>query len=199
MSLLNLRTLSILTILMISVPVFAQSNAQEQIDMAVLAAPAEARDDAKVYGYDDEGKMITLREGSGNMVCIADEPGNERFQVVCYHKDLEPFMERGRVLKAEGKNPQEIFDMREEEAKAGTLQMPEKPATMHVYFGSNVSYNEEDNALDGARYRYVVYIPFATQESTGLSLRPNGSGHPWLMNPGTHRAHIMITPPEEKN
>lgn len=196
---LNLRTLSILSILMISAPAFAQSNAQEQIDMAVLAAPEEARDAAKVYGYNDEAKMVTLREGSGSMVCIADEPGNERFQVVCYHKDLEPFMERGRVLKAEGKKPQEIFDMREEEAKAGTLQMPEKPATMHVYFGTEVSLNAEEGKLDGARYRYVVYIPFATQESTGLSLRPNGSGHPWLMNPGTHRAHIMITPPKEEN
>jgi len=23
---------------------------------------------------------------------------------------------------------------------------------------------------------------------------PTASNHPWLMNPGTHRAHIMISP-----
>ena len=69
-------------------------------------------------------------------------------------------------------------------------------ANWHIYFGDDFSLNEEDGELQGGKYRYVVYIPFATQESTGLSLRPNGQGHPWLMNPGTHRAHIMISPPE---
>jgi hypothetical protein len=40
----------------------------------------------------------------------------------------------------------------------------------------------------------VVYIPYATQETTGLSLAPNESSHPWLMFPGQYNAHIMITP-----
>jgi hypothetical protein len=43
--------------------------------------------------------------------------------------------------------------------------------------------------------RYVIYIPFATPESTGIPLKPLTPGGPWIMNPGTHRAHIMINPP----
>ena len=35
---------------------------------------------------------------------------------------------------------------------------------------------------------------YATQETTGLSLAPNESSHPWLMFPGKYNAHIMITP-----
>ena len=42
--------------------------------------------------------------------------------------------------------------------------------------------------------RSVVYIPWATAESTGLPLKPAGPGLPWIMDPGTHRAHIMINP-----
>jgi len=37
-------------------------------------------------------------------------------------------------------------------------------------------------------------MPFATAESTGLPERPVEPHHPWIMNPGTHRAHIMISP-----
>jgi hypothetical protein len=41
---------------------------------------------------------------------------------------------------------------------------------------------------------YVVYTPYATPQSTGLSLMPDGTGRPWLMYPGKPWAHIMITP-----
>lgn len=187
---------TILFLFILSSGLFAQSQpVDEQIKMAVLAAPEQYREGATIFGFNEEGESYKVREGTNQFVCIADNPGSVRFQVSCYHKSLEPFMERGRELRKEGKKPQEIFDIREEEAKAGILKMPSEPAAMHVYFGDDVTYNEEENRMEGARYRYVVYIPFATQESTGLSLRPNGQGHPWLMDPGTHRAHIMITPP----
>jgi hypothetical protein len=37
-------------------------------------------------------------------------------------------------------------------------------------------------------------MPWATSESIGLPEAPIASNHPWIMNPGTHRAHIMISP-----
>ena len=67
-------------------------------------------------------------------------------------------------------------------------------ATLHIYFGGNTMYNPETNKVDGAKYRYVVYLPFATAASTGLPEKPISANHPWIMNPGTHRAHIMISP-----
>jgi len=44
------------------------------------------------------------------------------------------------------------------------------------------------------KLRYVIYIPFATPESTGLPLSPEIPGGPWIMDSGTHRAHIMLNP-----
>jgi hypothetical protein len=44
--------------------------------------------------------------------------------------------------------------------------------------------------------RFVFYIPYATAESTGLPTSPVVVGAPWIMDPGTHRAHIMINPPK---
>lgn len=170
-------------------------NKEEQINSAVMAAPEDKRAEATVLGYDAEGKVVTLREGSNNMICLGDDPKAAGFNAACYHKELEAFMARGRALKAEGKSPQEIFDIREEEVKAGKLAMPENPSTLHILSGQEGKYNAQSGAVENANYRYVVYIPFATSESTGLPERPLVPGGPWIMDPGTHRAHIMITPP----
>lgn len=168
-----------------------------QIKTAVMAAPEDLRDGALVYGYDTRGNWTVLREGSNDMVCIADDPNAEGFSVACYHKQLEPFMERGRELKKEGKNFKEIFDTREAEAKAGTLQMPKDGATLYSLSAAAEDYDGMNGEVKNTYLRYVVYIPWATQESTGLALKPEAPGMPWIMDPGTHRAHIMINPPKE--
>ncbi|NHF60224.1 hypothetical protein FK220_012790 [Flavobacteriaceae bacterium TP-CH-4] len=164
-----------------------------QIKTAVMAAPEEYRDGAKVYGYDNDGSFTTLREGNNAYICLADDPTKEGFSTAAYHKELDEFMARGRELKAEGKEGQEIFDIREAEVKAGTLKMPDK-ATLCVFNGT---VHPETKEIEDPYVRYVFYVPFATGESTGLPTTPTPPGHAWLMDAGTHRAHIMITPPKE--
>ncbi len=61
-----------------------------QIAGAVLAAPDDRRAGAKVLGWDAGGKIVTLREGTNDQVCVADNPKVEGFNVACYHKDLDP-------------------------------------------------------------------------------------------------------------
>lgn len=174
---------------------FAQAqNKDEQIKSAVQAAPEELQPDATVLGYDTNGQLVKLKEGTNKLICIADDPAKEGFSVACYHKDLEPFMARGRELYAQGKNHGEVFEIREKEAKAGSLIMPENPATLHVLSGPDAKYDPATGKVVDASLRYVVYIPFATAESTGLPIRPMVPGGPWIMDPGTHRAHIMISP-----
>jgi len=192
----TLATLLLFTLCTSSV--FAQHSKEDQINMAVLAAPESARDGAHVYGFDEDGKMVTLRKGTNDWVVRAHDPSRSSFEVVCYKTDVEPFMARGRELRAEGRNRGEIFDIREKEMNAGTLQIPDNGSTLSIYYGKEARYNAETRELEGGKFRYVVYMPKATQETTGLPLRPNGPGHPWLMFPGLNRAHIMITPPDEK-
>ena len=167
---------------------------QALIETALMAAPASSRAGCKVIGYNMAGEFVTLKEGDNEFICLADDPKTEGFSAACYHKSLEPFMARGRELKAEGKSYQEIFDIREEEAKNGELQLGVQGATLHIYYGQNSTYNPEKGNVDGAQYRYVIYMPWATAASTGLPESPVAPNHPWIMNPGTHRAHIMISP-----
>jgi hypothetical protein len=106
-------------------------------------------------------------------------------------------MERGRVLKRQGKNFQEIFDIREQEAKSGKLILPKQPASLVVLTAATEDYNAANGEVKNTYSRSVVYIPFATAESTGLPAKPTTPGMPWIMNPGTARAHIMIDPPRK--
>ena len=169
------------------------------IATALMAAPEASRANCKVIGYNMAGEFVTLKEGDNEFIILADDPNKDGFSAACYHKDLEPFMARGRALKAEGKTSKDIFDIREAEMKAGKLKIT-PGSTLHIYYGAKTEYNPETSKVDGAQLRYVVYMPWATAESTGLPEAPIAPNHPWIMNPGTHRAHIMISPlPDEKN
>ncbi len=165
-----------------------------QIKTAVLAAPEMYRDGATVLGYNSEGKLITLREGSNGMVCLADDPKKEGISVACYGAELEPFMARGRALAAEGKSNEEKRETRKNEIDAGTLKMPAEPSILYILAGEEKDYSAETGELLNRKIRYVIYKPYMTGESTGLPTKPQAPGMPWLMEAGTHRSHIMITP-----
>jgi hypothetical protein len=170
---------------------------ETQIKMASMAAPEEDRDAVTVYGYDKEGKVVLLKEGTNNLVCIADDPNMNGISVSCYNKKLEPFMSRGRELKAEGKDMMETRAVRKQEVESGKLKMPDAPSMTYILSGKEANLNRETGELKDAKLRYVIYMPYATTEETGLPDKPHTPGMPWLMDPGTHRAHIMITPADK--
>lgn len=191
----------LLAFILLSMPAFASlaqttvPSSEAQIKAAVMAAPADKREGAAVYGYNTSGAFTLLRKGTNELICLADDPKQKGFSTSCYHKDLEPFMARGRALRKEGKSGQEIFDARENEAKAGKLKMPKQPTTLFVFSAPEEGFDATTGEVKNGTLRYVVYIPYATSESTGLPLKPEGPAMPWIMHPGTHGAHIMITPP----
>ena len=184
---------------LISVGIFAQKKVEIlpdeiQIQTAVLPAPEEDRDAAMVYGYNESGEMVVLREGTNNLVCIGDDPDKEGISVSCYSKKLEPFMARGRELTVEGKNTKEKREIRGTEVASGKIPMPKAPSMTYIYFGKEENYDKTTGLLKDGQFRYVIYTPFATPEETGLPIKPHAKGMPWLMDPGTHRAHIMVGP-----
>ncbi|MFC0772987.1 hypothetical protein [Terrimonas alba] len=169
-------------------------SAAIQIKAALLAAPQEKRDSCTVYGYSADTQLVLLRKGTNELICLADDPKSPDFSVACYARDLEPFMQRGRELRKQGIQGQQVFAEREKEVKAGTLQMPKQPATLYVYSAKDKDFDRATGEVKNGYLRYVIYIPYATAASTGLPEKPSADGMPWIMDPGTHGAHIMINP-----
>jgi hypothetical protein len=170
----------------------AQVPAPElQIAGAVSAAPEGLRAGATVLGYRNYHRMATLREGTNEMVCLADDPSESGWHAVCYHRDLEPFMKLGRDLRDRGASHAEVDSARMAQIQSGALKMPDGPRALFNLYASSDSVDGATGLAHGTVGLQVVYIPYATPESTGLPAKP-GDGLPWLMYPGKPWAHIMI-------
>jgi hypothetical protein len=160
-----------------------------QIAAAVTALPPEMRDGAAVLGYTALGKpLVTLREGKNDMICLAPDPSAPSFHAACYHKAMEPFMARGRQLRAQGVTGGRVDTVRFAEVKSGKLAVPKQPSMLYQIFGG--TFDSVTAKATGGQSLFVTYIPFATPATTGISATP--SDHtPWIMFPGTPKAHIM--------
>jgi hypothetical protein len=165
-----------------------------QIAAAILAAPGELREGAAVLGYNRGGELVQLREGKNELICLASDPSKTSFSVACYQRDLEPYMARGRELLAQKVTGQKRNEVRWKEVADGKLSMPREPRTLYVLTGTG--FDASNGKVTDAYLRWVIYVPFATPESTGLSTKPSDSA-PWLMSAGTAGAHIMINPPKK--
>jgi hypothetical protein len=162
----------------------------QQIAEAVTALPPELRAGAAVLGYSPEGKLVSLREAKNDMICLAPSPSEKDFHSACYHKSMEPFMARGRELRGQGVTGAQVDTVRFAEVKSGKLKMPATPTMLYQIFGG--TFDPATSQVTGGNWLYVTYIPFATSATTGLSSKASDKS-PWIMFPGTPKAHIMFS------
>jgi hypothetical protein len=165
-------------------------SAATQIAAAVTPLPEELKAGAAVLGYVTAGKLETLRAGTNDMICLAPEPGAKAFHSACYHKAMEPFMARGRALRANGVKGAQVDTVRFAEVKSGKLKVPAQPSMLYQIFGG--TFDEQTGKASGGSWLYITYMPFATTASTGLTSKASEKS-PWLMFPGTPKAHIMFS------
>ncbi len=171
-------------------PAHASLSAAAQIAAAVQPLPKEMRDGATVLGYTESG-LVSLRAGTNDMICLGPDPKRASFHTACYQNGMEPFMKRGRELRASGVTGDQVDSVRFREVRQKKLAMPNRAMSLYSLTGGTV--DPTSGEVKGARPLFVVYVPFATMQSTGLSTQPIKDG-PWLMFPGTPKAHIMFQP-----
>jgi hypothetical protein len=197
-----IRAIAVIGLVVIPAVVAGQNRsyppAPRQISLAVSALPENLQGGAKVLGYDANGKLTTLRRGTNDFVCIADDQIAKMFHVACYHNSLEPFMARGRELHALKKSREAVDSVRLADVKSGRYSMPTRPAALYQYYAERDSVNVTSGAVKSAEYLYVVYTPYASQKTTGITEHPIDGG-PWIMYPGKPWAHIMIAPQKPAN
>lgn len=188
------RALSLLSLTLCCGALGAQTlpPSAEQIAAAVLALPQSLRDGAGVMGYRTAGKLEVLRPAQNGMQCLANDPAGQGFHVACYATSMEPFMARGRALRASGTKGTQVDTMRFAEVRSGTLKMPTAPASLYSLTGPKGDFDAATGTAPHSKPLYVLYMPGATTATTGLASTP-GKG-PWLMYPGTPKAHMMLSP-----
>ena len=176
----KLPTLILVALVSVSVGRGADTPVEQLVEEAVLALPEHLRDGAAVVKFED-GKQVFLREGTNGLFCRADDPETRGIAVWCYPKSHDAYARRWYQLAAEGNAPSKVDEIVTEEIKSGKLEWPDVA----------VNYNLRGPSLDNALLNTVVFIPFSTGESLGIS-EERSFARPWLMNAGTAFAHIMI-------
>lgn len=165
-----------------SAPVFAQSS--DEIQTALLAAPAQVRDATTVIHWNDDFTYETLKAGTNRLVCYdrSGQPFQQPFSVECTSvANLDRVAQNMRI---EAANPDAAARRSAFEAleRAGDWIGPE--------FGS-LFINFSGPSPAEAHSHTTVSVPGATADSLGLPDNGNQGGA-WIMNAGTSAAHIMV-------
>jgi len=165
-------------------PPLEPGAAQADVDKALVAAPAQQRDQATVIKWKPDSTYTTLRKGTNRLVCY-DESGfplKQPFAVQC--TSIANLDREAQNLKAEATGDRAKSEaMLQDMEKGGTRVKPE--------FGS-VWYSVNGPSQQEARPHHItIAVPGATAASLGLP--DNGrQGGAWIMNAGTSTAHIMV-------
>jgi hypothetical protein len=165
-------------------PALQPGASQAEVDKALLAAPAQLRDQATVIKWKPaDWSYDTLRKGTNRLLCFDKSglPGQLPFSVECTSIGNLARVTQNMRFEAETDRVkrQAALDAAE---KDGTRAKPE--------FGSVfIHLQGQDQAT--ARHHMTVAVPGASTQSLGLPDNPK-EGNVWIMNPGTSTAHLMI-------
>lgn len=166
-------------------PPLAPGASQTDVDTALLAAPANLKDQATVIKWKSDFTYDTLRKGTNRLVCYdrSGFPLEQPFSIQC--TSIANLDREAQNLKAEAvgdrSKSEAILDAME---KDGTREKPE--------YGS-VWYDLRGPDREHAQRGHInIAVPGATAQSTGLPDNPSQGGA-WIMNAGTSKAHIMVS------
>jgi hypothetical protein len=167
-------------------------TAEQQIAQAVLPLPESLRAGATVLGYDEKLTLTTLRKGSNAMVCTADRPGDDQFDVRCYHQAFLPAIQRARELRGQGLEGSAVDQEMEKEIKAGSIKLPNHATAGYRMLGPIGAYDAATNQCTGEIRRWQsLHLPFQTAADLTLPTESKRD-MPYVMASGTWWAHVMI-------
>lgn len=165
-------------------PPLEPGASQADVDKAVLAAPAQLRNQATVIKWNpSDWSYTTLRKGANRLVCFDSSgfPGQDPFSVECSSIGNLDRIKQNLMFEAEPDRAKRQAAIAAAE-KGGTRAKPEYGSVWYHSWG-------KDQA--SARSHMTVAVPGATAQSLGVP--DNGKmGGVWIMDAGTSAAHLMI-------
>jgi hypothetical protein len=168
-------------------PPLQPGASQADVDKALIAAPAQLRDQATVIKWKPDFTYDTLRKGTNRLVCYdrSGFPLQQPFSVEC--TSIANLDREAQNLKAEATGDRSKSEaMLNAMERDGTRAKPEFGSVWYHFAGAD----REHVSL----HHMTIAVPGATQASLGLPENGRGGGV-WIMNAGTTTAHLM-TPGE---
>jgi hypothetical protein len=174
----------------------APLSSNQMIAGALLPLPEQLRAGATVVRLDGSFRPEVLRKGTNGMVCIADAPNDERFDVRCYRDTFIPVVYRAFQL-----GYQVSGEKVEAEIKAGKLQLSPEPTAGYRCLGPISGYDSSRNAVNAqVECWQSLHFPFRTAAEVGFPDEHDVPASqqrevPYVMSSGTYWSHVMIRHP----
>jgi hypothetical protein len=175
--------LTIATMLTVSPVVATQVSAEVRTHIVLELLPGRARSDAAVMLRDSAGER-TIRPGAG-FICVSDFTQPDRLSSTCHHPQLGEQMALAR----------EFQDLRGEEfrrqvcAEAGRRGIRVPNGAMEITASLGIAGNGRPDST--MTMYHLLWVPFETQQTLGVTNQDPGDGRAWLHHGGTCQAHIM--------
>ena len=166
-------------------PPLEPGASQADVDTALIAAPANQKDQATVIKWKPDFTYDTLRKGTNRLVCYdrSGLPLQRPFSVQC--TSIANLDREAQNLKAEATGDRAKSEaLLNDLEKNGTRVKPEFGSVWYVRTGPDREHARPDDHI-------TIAVPGGTTQSTGLPDNPRQGGA-WIMNAGTSKAHIMV-------
>ena len=162
-----------------SVPLGATAlmSPQQEIELALKAAPVHLRNGATVYTFGKKG-YEKARTGANGFNCLVNRDGTQNGKQsvfpTCWDPEgsrtILPVMLRAGELIAQGKSAAEIKRDIEEGFNQGRFHSPAKTGCAYMLAG-DVKFDPKTGQFGATEYppHYMIYAPGVTNEDIGVS------------------------------
>lgn len=177
-------------VLLASMQVSLPASPEEEIELALSAAPPAAREDAGVYVLGSDGYVLA-REGKSGLTCLVERGPEGSLEPICWDAEgaetlLPVALEKAR-LRAQGKTEDDVSAHIADGYASGRFRAPRRAGVAYMLSTENHVWNGERIV----RYHphVMVYAPYVTNADIGSDgMSP---WMPWVLNEGEPNAYII--------
>src|SRR6185436_1243607 len=152
-------------------------NREEEIDLALKAAPAHLRADATVFIFGKNG-YEKVRTGTNGFNCMVNRDGLQKGDTAVHptcwdaegSRTILPVMLRVGELLAQKKTATEIKSDIDEGFSEGRFQSPAKTGIAYMLAG-DVKFDRQTGKLSAVEFppHYMIYAPAVTNKDIGVT------------------------------
>ena len=158
---------------------------------SVLPLPEALRAGAGVRLVSPAGVSI-LRPSVNGLMCTADRPGDDVFDVRCYNVDFLAVMDYARSLRQQGVGESALDSRLLEAAQQGLIRLPTSPTAGYRMLGPLSAFDSATTTTTAAIDKWQsIHFPFRTAAELGLPITREAR-MPFVMGSGTWWSHVMI-------
>lgn len=165
----------------------------QQIQLALSAAPPEISGNASLYVLESKG-YVKVRAGTNGFTCLVEQQyADQTVEPVCYDAEGTATTLQARLYREElraARVPEtEVKSRIAAGYRKGKLKAPRKPGLCYMLSTQNKLFDTFTQKIMAAPPHLMFYAPYATQKDLGEFA---GVQYPFILGEGQPDAHIIV-------